>query len=415
MRILLVGHGCHPSLGSEPGLTWNWAWHLSSKHQVCVITHPWSREAVENYLEKHPNPNLHFSWVNLPSRWDPWNPARGERGLRLHYVFWQRAAFRKAQDLHQQYLFDLAHHVCWGTLGAPPLLWRLPIPFVWGPIGGGQSAPTKFLPYFGLRRFGEIARKARIEFSVRMPFVRKAARNSALVFATNRETAACLEKAGARRVIPFLDNGVPAQTMLARPPDRSYSTSSCELLWVGRLELRKALPLALKALAAVSPEVEIKLTIAGDGPERASSEQLVQRLGLGNRVRFLGWVPHEEMSKLFSAADVFLFTSLRDALGSVVLEAMAYALPLITLNHQGVGTFVPEQASIKVPVENPEDTVRSLAEAIALLANNPALRQRKGEAAFRFAESQRWDRRAEEMNRWYEEVKACTLQSSTTK
>jgi len=120
-------------------------------------------------------------------------------------------------------------------------------------------------------------------------------------------------------------------------------------------------------------------------------------------VQFLGHVPWLDMPSLFQSADAFLFTSLRDSSGSVVLEAMAQALPVITLNHQGVGALVPEEAGIKVPVTTPAATVEALAEAIRRLAISPEMRQRMGEVGWRYARTQTWERRAEEMNNLYEE------------
>src|SRR5688500_18154357 len=111
LKVLLVGHACGPGLGSEPGNTWNWAWFLSAYHQVWVLTCPHSRDNVERFLREHPNTNLQFVWVTPPRRWDSYNPVRGRRGILLHYLLWQRAAFREASRLHQQHQFDLVHHV----------------------------------------------------------------------------------------------------------------------------------------------------------------------------------------------------------------------------------------------------------------------------------------------------------------
>jgi hypothetical protein len=84
LRVLLVGHACAPNVGSEPGLTWNWAWHLAEHHEVSVVAHPYWRAAVEAGARRHGHRAPRMIWVDLPKPWDPWLPARGERGNHLH-------------------------------------------------------------------------------------------------------------------------------------------------------------------------------------------------------------------------------------------------------------------------------------------------------------------------------------------
>ncbi|MGH9916847.1 MAG: glycosyltransferase family 4 protein, partial [Pyrinomonadaceae bacterium] len=172
------------------------------------------------------------------------------------------------------------------------------------------------------------------------------------------------------------------------------------LLWAGRHEDRKGLPLALEALRTI-PDLDVRLIVAGDGVRRSEWEAVTKQYGLHSKVDFIGTVPHEKMDRLFSSVDAFLFTSLRDSFGSVVLEAMAHELPVITLNHQGVGTFVPDTAGIKVPVTTPEETVRELANAIRHLALFPQERMKAGMAALEFANKQTWERRTSQMEQWY--------------
>ena len=402
MKILLVGHACSPRQGSEPANTWNWAWNLSQNHQVCALAHPHDREGVDDFLAAHPNPNLRFVWVKPSPLLDPWNPKQGERFIRLHYILWQHEAFRVASQLLQEKAFDLVHHVSWGTVSAPPLLWRLPVPFVWGPVGGGQTAPATFLKYFGSTYPKEVLRTLRVRLMHRLPNLQKAAAGSALVLATNHETANILNLAGARNVRLFLDAGVTRAFL----PERSIQqkpSGRFTLFWAGRLEPRKALPLALEALSRIR-NGSIHLMVAGDGPLREKWEQLANELGLRESVTFLGRVPWHKMPELFGRADAFLFTSLRDAFGTQVLEAMAHSLPILTLNHQGVRDFVPDNAGIKVRVTSPEDTVEDLARGIVRLAASVEERRRMGEFGRKSAEEQSWECRALKMSALYQEV-----------
>lgn len=401
MRILIVGHACSPRYGSEHAFTWNWAWHLSARHQVWVITHPYDRGEIESFLRIHPNANLRFHWVTPPAWCDPWDPS-SKRGLFFHYVLWQRYALWTAAQLHRQLGFHLAHHVSWGTVSRPPLLWRLPIPFVWGPVGGGQVAPRAFRRYFASWWKREALRTISVRLAAHRPLLRKAVRRSALILTTNSETVQVLQRAGAQDVRMFLDSGVAPRFINEQVPRREPK-ARLRLIWVGSLEPRKCLPLTLEALGQVKDQ-PLDLLVAGEGPFRRQWEMLAGELGLRDRVWFLGSVPHEEMPALYRSADMFIFSSLRDSFGGATLEAMAAGLPVIALDHQGVGTFVPAEAGIKVPVTSPEQTVAGLADAMRRLAASQELRTRMGMAGWEFAKTQTWDHRAEIMSAWYEQV-----------
>jgi glycosyltransferase involved in cell wall biosynthesis len=414
MNILLIGHACGPGLGSEPGFTWNWAQFLSITHQVWVIAHPQHRIQVEAYLAQNPNPNLHFVWVTTNHPLGRWNPERGERGIRIHYMFWLPEAYKRAVELCSQVTMDLAHHVSWGTIGAPPPLWRLPIPALWGPIGGGQTTPPRLLSFFGSQHWAERIRTVRVKALRLSRKLRVTARGCQVIFATNQETADLLKRAGATRVRMLLDCGLPPAYVSAALPKAFSSQPEFTLLWAGRLEYRKGLALGLQALARVKG-VPVKLLVAGRGPQQEELESLTRQLGLAERVEFLGSVPYDRMPELFQSASAFLFTSLRDSFGSVVLEAMAHGLPVVTLDHQGVGTFVPDTAAIKVTVSNPGQTIEALAAAIRDLAVSPPVRiEAMRSAAWNFAREQTWDRRVARMNQVYEDVVAAAREAIPT-
>lgn len=406
MKVLLVGHACSPDRGSESGLTWHFAWHLSRAHEVWVMTDPQFQAETESYLDLNPNPNLHFIWVALPSRWDPRRTPGSDRGLRLHYLFWQRAVLREARRQHLRHNFDLVHHLSWGTISAPPHVWRLRIPFVWGPVGGGQTAPAAFRRYFGLRWTRELLRTLRVKMATFTPNLRRTVRESALILSTNPETTQALRAAGAHEVRFFPSIGVPEQlvgyTPETRPPDRKELI----ILWAGRMIPLKGLPLALEALSRIEPTLPIRLRVVGEGPLRPEMEKLAQSLCVSDRVEFLGSVPWIQMMDHYRQADIFLFTSLRDSSGAVLTEALAYHLPILTLNHQGVGAIVPSAAGIKVEVTSPEETVSALADGLRRLVASPELRTQMGQAGWIHAQSMSWERQAEQITRWYEEVMA---------
>jgi glycosyltransferase involved in cell wall biosynthesis len=412
MKILLVGHACAPNRGSEPGLTWQFAWHLSQLHEVWVMTNSRFKDSIEQQLVLTPNNQLHFIWV-LPPEVDPKHKTFNERSLRFHYIFWQRAVLREAARQHRIHEFDLVHHLSWGTISAPPLLWRLPIPLVWGPVGGAQTTPRAYLRYLGPAWARELLRTVRVRLVTRMPALRRTVQNCALILSTNPETTQALHAAGARHVNFYPNIGVTEELLAA--PLRKHTTSQREpiILWAGRLIPIKALPLALEVMTQIKPGMRARLRVLGEGPVKADMEKLARELGVADRVDFLGAVPWAEMKRHYNESTVFVFTSLRDSSGAVLAEALASGLPIVTLDHQGAGAIVPADAGIKVRVKNPPETVRDLAEAIERVITHPELREEMSKAARAHAQSLSWNTHAEAMTKWYEQVLANDAEPQT--
>lgn len=401
-RIGIVGHACSSRMGSEPGFTWNWGKHLAAHHDVVVFTHPYEREEIEEDLKNHPIPGLRFEWVELDGTLDPWRNTDGERGIRLHYSLWLRRVAEVIAEVHQRQPLDLIHHVSWGSLNQPPKARQIGLPFVWGPLGGGQTWPSAFMAYAHGRKFRERTWQWMVRLSKWNPGIRSAVKHSNLICATNYETAERVRAMGARRVEMFLDCG-SQDRVLDEKPHPLGKAGEMTVVWAGRLEARKALPLALEAMALVKCP-GVKLIIAGEGPLRKRWEALAASLNLCDRVRFAGRIPFAQMEQTLRQADLFLFTSLRDSVGSVVMEAMSAGLPVLTLNHQGVAFAIPPTAGIKVAVTQPRETVAMLASELDRLAGDPQLRERLSKGAIEHARSNRWVRRAEQMSLLYEQV-----------
>jgi glycosyltransferase involved in cell wall biosynthesis len=375
--------------------------HLAAHHDVTLVCHPQYRAETDPALPGAANP-FRIVYAELPRMIDPWKPERSERGVRLHYMLWLRAALRCAARLHRERPFDIVHQVGLGSVSAPSPFWQLGIPLVWGPLGGGQTPPPRFRLYFGDAWGQEVRRAWRLRVLPYWQPFRRAVARAALVMGTNHETLDLLRRAGAVDPLLFPDSGADA---INPGRGRSPKPAGAEtvLLWAGRLERHKALPLALEALAKVTAPV--KLLVAGQGPLRDQWERLARTLGLHKKVEFLGMVPSHELHRRFQEADAFLFTSLRDSTGSVIWQAAGEGLPVIALDHHGVGALMPREAALKVPVDTPAITIAALAAAIEkFAAMGHRERASMGDAAIRVAAGNSWPRRAAAMTGHYERI-----------
>lgn len=174
-------------------------------------------------------------------------------------------------------------------------------------------------------------------------------------------------------------SSVPTPTPLAQRGSERL------LLYVGRLMPWKGVDTAIAALEHIPNAV---LLIAGDGEECASLEQLARRLGLRERVRFLGMLPRAELPALYRSVDLLLATSFAsETFGISLVEAQACGLPVVATRFGGFPEVVEEgRTGLLVPPRNP----RALAEAATTLLDDPLRREEMGSAAAAWATQFTW-------------------------
>lgn len=406
MRILLSAYACRPNAGSEPGVGWNWATHLAARGiDVHVLVAKRNQEAIEAGLRTAVISNLHFTFVAVPYKW----PKQSEAS---HYFLWQFAALRAARELSRKLRFQLAHHVTYASIHVPSQLWRLGIPVVFGPIGGGQTTPDGMLSYFGASKSRELLRSAVTRSLTISPLHREWLQQMSVVLAANSDTLNLVRRSGCKNASLMCDTAIPADYFAEAPRKVREVKRAVKLLWVGRMLSRKALPLALDAMKEVHHNVT--LTIAGDGIAPEVVHRMIRERNLEQRVFWKGTrLTFQELRAAYAEHDAMLFTSLRDSFGSQLLEAMAMGLPIITVDLHGAHDFVPQGASFKVTVSSPENTVSGLASAIEEFACLPAgKRNRMSEFALSFAKTLSWPARAESAERLYDKVLSRTMASA---
>jgi glycosyltransferase involved in cell wall biosynthesis len=395
MRVLLSAFQCYPGRGSEMGNGWRWAIALSELgHEVTVITSSEFREPVRAADSR----DVQFRFVDIPAPRLSRLPSRLQ--VYTGYMRFQDAALAHLQARPQQY--DLAHHVAWGSLHMGSRLWRLPMPLLYGPIGGGQTAPSSYWRYFGKDWPGESLRTAATGTLLQVNRrSRETIRNSAVTLVTNSATAAACRRLGATDVRYMLAEGLPADWVV-EPRQRPPGTPV--VLWVGRLLARKAPILALEAFAELRRTTPARLVMAGDGPLRGQVRAAVGRLGLAADVDLLGTVPWDTVRELCDSASAFLFTSLRDSSGSQFLEALGRGLPAVALDHHGIGDTDTGSAAIKVALSaRPQELPGALGRALRTVLTDDQWEMRSA-AGVKWAAEHVWAAKAQAASQIYREI-----------
>jgi teichuronic acid biosynthesis glycosyltransferase TuaC len=200
----------------------------------------------------------------------------------------------------------------------------------------------------------------------------------------------------AERITP-LRNGVDLQ--LFQPGDREklrkeLGLNHFTLLTVGHLVPVKGHELIIAALPMLP---DVRLLVAGSGPEQKKLEEQAQRLNVADRVTFLGAVPHAKLKDYYSAADVSVLASSREGWANVLLESMACGTPVVASNVWGTPEVV---AAPEAGVLMGERTPRALAQAIEAL--RVVFPDRT--ATRRYAEGFSWDDTTEGQVRLFKKI-----------
>jgi glycosyltransferase involved in cell wall biosynthesis len=372
LKILLSAFACEPGVGSEFEIGWNWATGLAEQgHDVTVLTRSISRSAIEraiaHFAPRTKKPRFAYFDLSPALRWESRGP------LHIHCMIWQRAAARFAQRLYAQERFDCVHHVTYSGLRAASFMGRLGIPFIFGPVGGGESAPWRLrLGYTWHGLVLDAVRDLANALIWLQPTFRETFARATRVYVTSVETlrlmpAGHLSKTTVELAIGSSENAGFAAIRTHRPRDAPF-----RVLYAGRFVDYKGMHLGLPAFAQLlEREPRAQLTMVGGGITKEHWRRLAARLGLDGHVTWLPWQSHEAMSAIYAEHDVLLFPSLHDTGGLVVLEAMNHGLPVVCLRLGGPGVMVNQSCgrSVEVAGKSRATVIAELGDALGELAD----------------------------------------------
>jgi glycosyltransferase involved in cell wall biosynthesis len=410
LKILVSAYACHPlaTQGSFPGeaiLGWNLVREAGRFHEIHVLTRGYNQEAIQEAIKKENLRSLHFHYISLPK---PFKLLlKNFFGFRIYYLLWQIKAYAFSKTLRKKVCFEIFHHITFNNDWMPSFIGAFSdIPFIWGPMGGGQRVPASFMRSLSLKsRMLEYARLAGQSFWRRTVFRRMCVRNAAAILVCNGETETMLRRL-TPRICFFPVNGISKAELSSIKPRADHGRAAFKVLSAGRLDPIKGVAFGIRAFGAFSRKhPNSQFEIIGSGPEEGALRRLADELGIEKKVLFCAWLSRHELLKKLAVADVFLFPSLRDGGGAVVVESMASGTPVLCLDTGGPGFHVRQEWGIKVPPTNPDSVVKDLSWALESLYLDPDRLERMRYAAkARAEEYYLWERLGEKLNKIYTDV-----------
>lgn len=399
-KILVSCYACSPYRGSEPGMGWNFVYGLSKFHEVYVIVEKekWEKD-INKFLIDNPEStkNLHFYFIHkqrnrlLRKIWPP--------SYYWYYKKWQKKAYSLANELHKNEKFDLVHQLNMVGFREPGYLWKMDLPFVWGPIGGMEVTNWQFLSSLGLK--GMLHYFARNVINIfQMNYMKRpkqaVSRNNKQLVAATPFTKEMIKKYWNENSDVICEVG---QEKSEINEITKRTKDYLNIVWSGLHKPRKALPILLRALSMLN--CNYKLHILGVGEETIKWKVLAQKLGISDNCIWYGWVKRDDALKVMKVGHVFCITSVHDLTSTVTLEALSYGLPIICLDHCGFSHVVNDKCGIKIPVESPKQAYRDFATAIEKVYNDEEFRYELASGAIKRAKDFSWDKKVYKLNEIY--------------
>ena len=413
-RVLIIAEAANPEWVSVPLVGWSLARALLDEVDAHMVTQIRNAEAIRRTgldesrwtaidSEAVAGPIYKMGSILRGGKGKGWTTMTAVAGLSYYWfehLVWKR--FGKAIRAGE---YDIVHRV---TPLSPTIPSRIAkkckragVPFMAGPLNGGLPWPKEF----------DGARRKEREW---LTYVRSAYKRMPGATAMRKAATALIVASDATReqmprwcddkMVYIPENAINPE--LFGGAGRTHSAASpIRAVFTGRLVPYKCADLAIEAAVPFLKRGRMTLDLIGDGPERGELESLVRTHGLEDSVTFHGWVEHKDVRGHMENADLFLFPSIREFGGGVVLEAMALGIAPLIVDYGGPGELVVEGTGWKVPLGDRAAIRASLTEQLAEILKDPAAIDEAGrQARMRVNQFFTWKRKAEQVARVYDWV-----------
>lgn len=406
MKVLASVYACSPYDGSERAVGWNWVYELNKYHQLTVLTSGAYKKDIEKYrkLNSGELQNTKFIYLDVPNT--SWH--KGYHFERIYYIMWQKLAAEYAKELVKREKYDLVHHITYVTCVLPTYMYKCGIPFLLGPVAGGDIIPSKIKYPIGCKAkvFEGIRRVSQFYFTHTYNF-RKMEKSADLILAATEDTAKLISQKYRDKIEIFQAVGLREDICFPAPNREKHEIP--QFLMAGRMLYLKGYELGISAFVkALDSGLKAELTILGDTENNPAMEKYKARImrmcgsHLGKEIRVVPKVEYNKMKEFYDQFDVLINCSLRDSGCFVVMEAMARGMAVISLDTGGPKVNTSEVTAVKIAPDYYEKLIETFTTAIIELGRDTNKQKLLGIAAREYALNNFLiERRTLKMNEYY--------------
>lgn len=388
-KVLISAIACDPYGGSEALHGWLACHSLAALGDLWLLVSAEHEAGIERGRANGLIPdNMCFIFIGEAKRYLE-NRMLARMQSWARYMSFSRSILQVAREWHEREHFDLAHHVTYSTWRVGSPLWRLDIPFIWGPISGTEVFPLRKFAHIlspSAKAF-ETARVLGGLYSRALPEVRSSLRHAYHIFAAHREAvphlAALRGTTDGISVLSYYTFTPETVAAFARPAwSARPAAEPLKILAGGNLEGRKGVAIALQGLAiAKKAGARFFYRVTGRGSELEHLQRLAERLGIADNVAIGQGFKREDYTRELQDTDLYLLPSLREGGGLTMMEAMLAGCVPIVADAGGPGTAVADGCGVRIPIQSPEQMAGEIAVAVIRFDQNRDLVAQMGSAA----------------------------------
>lgn len=412
-NILVVAYAVSPYKGSEYAVGWNYIKYMSKYHRLTVVygtsgNHLGDNEELTEYLKSNQLQNVKFEFVDTDFLINAVNFLNRKNifvyTFYFAYSLWHRKLYRKVKVITSAEQFDLVHFLNPIGYREPGLLWKLNLPYIWGPVGGTQSIPLKMLKALSKSDVSKLLFRKYInylQFRYKVRLKNALEETDVLIAATTFDQANFMKIHN--KISYYLpENGI--DTDLNREYVSFNSSDTLELIWVGRIDGRKALIILLDSLIKVKNKKSVHLNIVGDGPLLKKLKEYSKLNEIDSMISWHGMISRFEVFDKFKKCHLHIITSLTEANTTVIWEAMTANVPTLSLDHCGMHDTICEHSGFRIKINSYDQVVKDISETIDYLVDNAGIIEQMSKKVSNCAEKYHWDNRVAFFNEMYQKA-----------
>lgn len=392
MNYLISAYSVNPYKGSADSIGWNWVLQYEKNYKkgdrIILLTKKFNEKDTRRGLKEFNIQHVELIIVDVPDALN-WFREKHSAFHHMYYILWQHWAWLWVK--HSGIRFDVIHHVTMNDYRIPSELYKAKgAKVIWGPMGGAQVTPKPLKVYEKnqlVASFREFVNKS----CSWNPFYKKALRSYYKIYCINNETQ--------KQISCIVGKDVPLMPELAlrdeykNLPIRKGKNDILKIVFVGRLIGKKGIAFLVDALSLMPTDMDWELLIFGDGDDRALIEKQIADSGIGKKVKLMGNRPLNQIAEAYQQADVFVLPSLRETSGNVLLEAMAYAVPIVAFDTSFCRLLKEVDCGVFINTEQALDNIKEdYCKAIVTLGQDKELAKQMGLNGYKYVNSKlTWD------------------------